>query len=112
MIVEARDQTVAVLCEICRSVCQEINTEAEENLGALLQLVLFRYFVDPELLAAHGAFFAAVTQSVQPRADSAMGAQYVTGVIALRRTHSLPEMRDDGIRVDNHWRARKEGSNT
>lgn len=45
----------------------EIKTETQQDLGALQQLVIIRYFMDAELLAAYGAFFASISQSVQSR---------------------------------------------
>ena len=108
MIVIACDQPVAVPCDLCCFVCREINTEAEEDLRALLQFIPFREFVNTELLATDSAFSAAVSERIQLRAHPALRAQEVTGVIALRGTHLLCEVRYQGVCIDNHvWKRKK-----
>ena len=88
--------------DLHRPVGRKIEAETEENLRALLELVFLRHFVETELLAAYGALLPPVSQGIQFRSYPAMGAKDVTGGITLGRTHLLLEVRQEGIRINNH----------
>ena len=102
VIIVSSDQFVAMMRNLRRHLCRKIETETEQNLGTLVEFVLCRYFVDAELLAAHRAFSASVTQDIQPRSHRALRAKDMTRVVALRGAYLLFELRQERIRIDNH----------
>ena len=102
VIVVIGNQPVAVMCDLSASDCRKVETEAEKNLGTLLQLVLVGDFVDAKLLAASSAFSASISQYIQFRPHLTVRAKQVTGSITLARTHLEFEVRQQSVCVDNH----------
>jgi hypothetical protein len=108
VIVEDGDQRVAVMRDLHRSVGREIETEAKKDFSALLQLVDLRHFMNAKLLSARGALLASVSQGVQFRSNPAIRANEMPGGIALAGTHLFLEVRQEGVRINNHGGGGKE----
>ncbi len=75
MYIDIRDETVADLADLRGTMRREIEREAEEDVGVLLELRLIRLLVGLESFLAHTALLTAVFESVELRPRHTAGAQ-------------------------------------
>lgn len=102
MIVVRRNQPVPMACDLRCGRCREVETETKEDFGALFKLGAVGHFIDAKLLAADRALSSSVSERIQLRSRRTMGTKQVTGEVTRYRTHQCFEVRQDGIRIDNH----------
>lgn len=102
MIVIDGNQSVAMVRDLRRSVRREIETETEKNLGALLQFLFFRYFMNAKFIPADGALSASVSQGVQFRADLATRTNQMARSVHMSGTHFVLEVRQQRFCIDYH----------
>ncbi len=102
VIVIERNETIPMMRDLRRAVRREIETEAHENLRALLELIVIRDLVDAEFLATHRAFLSSIAERIQLGAGGTMRANDVPRRVAFGRTHLEFEVRQERIGIDNH----------